>query len=171
MRQPLFLALLLAHGLYACGQSSPTGNQESARTYEIVKPDADWAKALTTEQYRILREKGTEMPFTGKYYLHKEKGTYSCAGCGNELFTHSMKFESNCGWPSFDREIAGGKIIQQTDRSHGMVRTEILCAKCGGHLGHIFDDGPTSTGMRYCVNSLSLNFTPLSKEKKAEKEN
>ena len=161
--------LLLAYSLSACAQvggESSSQKKETAPAFEVVKPEAEWAKALTPEQYQVLREKGTEMPFTGEYYLHKEKGTYSCAGCGNELFTHNMKFESNCGWPSFDREMGGGKIIKQVDRSHGMVRTEILCAKCGGHLGHLFDDGPTTTGMRYCVNSLSLKFTPLSKEKK-----
>ena len=172
MIQKLFLPLIvLAQSLSACGQVSSTSSksaQKETPTFEVTKPDADWAKQLTPEQYQVLREKGTEIPFTGAFYEHKEKGTYSCAGCGNQLFSHHMKFESNCGWPSFDREIAGGKIIKQVDRSHGMVRTEILCAKCGGHLGHLFDDGPTTTGMRYCVNSLSLEFTPLAKDKKKE---
>ncbi|MFN8165519.1 MAG: peptide-methionine (R)-S-oxide reductase MsrB [Bacteroidia bacterium] len=123
-----------------------------------MKSEEEWKKILTPEEYRVLREKGTEAPFTGKYYLHKEKGVYVCAACGAELFTSDMKFDSGCGWPSFDREIAGGKIIQKRDTSHGMIRIEILCANCNSHLGHIFDDGPTETGMRYCVNSVSLGF-------------
>ena len=122
--------------------------------------EAEWKYRLTPEQYYILREKGTESPFTGEFVLTKEKGIYRCAGCGEELFTDGMKFDSHCGWPSFDREIAGGKIIQTEDNSNGMTRTEISCAKCGGHLGHIFNDGPTKTGQRYCVNSVSLSFEP-----------
>ncbi len=125
---------------------------------EINKTEEEWKKELSQEQYRVLREKGTEAPFTGKFYLNKEKGIYVCGACGNELFTSDMKFDSGCGWPSFDREIEGGKIITKRDTSHGMIRTEILCARCGSHLGHLFDDGPTDTGVRYCVNSLSLNF-------------
>ncbi len=123
-----------------------------------------WKKKLTPQQYFILREKGTEHPHTGALLHNKEKGIYKCAGCGNELFTDEMKFDSHCGWPSFDNEIEGGKIKQTVDLSHGMRRIEITCANCGGHLGHIFDDGPTETGKRYCVNSLSLTFE---KEKEA----
>jgi methionine-R-sulfoxide reductase len=137
-----------------------TGKMQENTTL-IFKSDEEWRKILTPEQYYVLRQKGTERPFTGKFYLHKEKGIYVCAACGNELFTSDMKFDSHCGWPSFDREIAGGKIKTQLDLSHGMVRTEIMCARCGGHLGHLFDDGPTSTGMRYCVNSISLDFKKL----------
>lgn len=122
--------------------------------------DNYWKNKLTPEQYYILRDKGTERPFTGALLSNKDKGIYTCAGCGNELFTDEMKFDSHCGWPSFDREIVGGKIKQTKDKSHGMIRTEITCAACGGHLGHIFNDGPTDTGMRYCVNSLSMNFKP-----------
>jgi peptide methionine sulfoxide reductase msrA/msrB len=122
--------------------------------------DAEWKAKLTPNQYYILREKGTERPYTGEFLLNKEKGTYKCAACGESLFTDDMKFDSHCGWPSFDREVAGGKIIQTEDDSHGMHRVEITCAKCGGHLGHLFDDGPTETGQRYCVNSGSLSFEP-----------
>jgi methionine-R-sulfoxide reductase len=124
----------------------------------INKTEAEWKKVLTPEQYHILREKGTERAFTGKYYKTNDKGVYSCAACGEELFTSDMKFDSECGWPSFDKAMEGGKIKTAVDRSYGMVRTEIMCARCGGHLGHLFDDGPTITGKRYCVNSASLNF-------------
>lgn len=124
----------------------------------IEHSETEWKNLLSPEQYYVLREKGTERPYTGQFYMHKDKGVYVCGACGNELFTSDMKFDSHCGWPSFDREIAGGKIITHTDTSHGMIRTEIMCAKCGSHLGHLFDDGPTETGMRYCVNSLSLDF-------------
>jgi methionine-R-sulfoxide reductase len=120
--------------------------------------EKEWQEKLTEEQFYILREKGTERPYTGKLLMNKEKGIYKCAGCGNELFTDEMKFDSHCGWPSFDKEIKGGKIKQILDKSHGMLRTEIVCGECGGHLGHIFNDGPTETGMRYCVNSVSLEF-------------
>lgn len=125
------------------------------------KTEAEWKKILTPEQYHILREKGTEAPGTGEYNKHFEKGFYVCAGCGTELFSNEQKFDSHCGWPSFDGELGGGDRIKKVkDFSYGMIRTEIVCAKCGGHLGHIFDDGPTETGMRYCVNSLSLGFKP-----------
>lgn len=140
--------------------SNPKNNSVKSNmetTYN--KTDEEWKKLLTPEQYHVLREKGTERPYTGQYTLKFDKGIYTCAGCGTELFTSDQKFESHCGWPSFDSEIGNGdKIKKIRDTSHGMIRTEIVCAKCGGHLGHIFDDGPTKTGMRYCVNSLSLNF-------------
>jgi methionine-R-sulfoxide reductase len=133
----------------------------------INKSEDEWKKTLTEEQYHILREKGTERPFSGKYNMHFEKGVYKCAACGYELFTSDQKFESHCGWPSFDNEIgAGDRIKKIPDYSHGMMRTEIVCARCGGHLGHIFDDGPTKTGQRYCVNSVSIDFEPAKEEKK-----
>ena len=147
-------------------QKKVTMSNNPNDTAKVVKTEAEWKAQLTPEQYRVLREKGTEMPFTGKYYLNKDKGMYVCAACGNELFTSDMKFDSHCGWPSFDRKIAGGKIKTILDTSHGMVRTEIVCGRCGSHLGHIFDDGPTETGMRYCVNSVSLDFKKDSTEKK-----
>lgn len=132
-------------------------------TKKVYRTEEEWKKILTPEQYHVLREKGTDAPFTGKLTLNKEKGLYTCAACGNELFTSEMKFDSHCGWPSFDKEIEGGKITTQTDTSYGMVRTEILCGKCGSHLGHLFDDGPTATGLRYCVNSTSLEFKKSNK--------
>lgn len=146
--------------LSACGQTKPAKQTKpiSNNMENFEQTDSFWKAKLSEEQYYILREKGTERPYTGKLLMNKEKGVYKCAACGNELFTSDMKFDSHCGWPSFDREIAGGKIKTETDFSAGMKRTEIMCAKCGGHLGHIFDDGPTETGQRYCVNSVSLEF-------------
>lgn len=119
--------------------------------------EQDWKEKLTPEQYRILREKGTEYPNTGVYNLHFEKGNYHCAACDALLFKSTQKFESSCGWPSFDDAVKGA-IVYQEDKSHFMIRTEIICKNCGGHLGHLFDDGPTKTGERYCVNSVSLKF-------------
>jgi len=118
----------------------------------------DWFAHLDEAQYKVLKEKATERPFTGKYNLHFEEGTYACAACGTVLFDSKTKFDGHCGWPSFDEAIAG-TVDYIKDSSHGMIRTEIVCHTCGGHLGHIFDDGPTETGKRYCVNSLSLDFT------------
>lgn len=149
----------------ACGQSAvkPTNIESKSNEFPFFKSEQSWKSVLTEDQFAVLRNKGTERPFTGKLLHNQEKGIYTCAGCGNTLFTDEMKFDSHCGWPSFDREISGGKIKQVKDRSHGMVRTEIVCTNCGGHLGHLFDDGPTSTGLRYCVNSVSLNFVKTSK--------
>lgn len=120
--------------------------------------EEDWKNKLSPEQYHVLRESGTERPFTGKFNDHQEKGTYTCAGCGTELFTDKQKFNAGCGWPSFDGELDSAKIEKKKDASHGMIRTEIRCSNCDGHLGHLFDDGPTQSGLRYCVNSLSLDF-------------
>jgi methionine-R-sulfoxide reductase len=159
----LILACLLL-SLSSCGQKrsteTKTKQEQTMDNNTITKTEEEWKKQLSPDQYYVLREKGTEAPYSGKFYLTKDKGVYKCAACGNELFTSDMKFDSHCGWPSFDREIKGGKITTKIDKSHGMIRTEIMCARCGGHLGHIFDDGPTETGQRYCVNSLSLEFTP-----------
>ena len=121
------------------------------------KSDIDWKKELTDEQYRILRKKGTEMPHSGVYNLHFEKGTYCCAGCHEPLFESHTKFDAHCGWPSFDQSIEG-KLGYVSDKTLWMIRTEIICKTCDGHLGHVFNDGPTKTGTRYCVNSVSLKF-------------
>ncbi|MBS1657054.1 MAG: peptide-methionine (R)-S-oxide reductase MsrB [Bacteroidetes bacterium] len=122
------------------------------------KSEEQWRIELDPETYHVLREKGTERAFTGKFYKNKEAGTYVCRGCGTPLFTSDTKYDSGSGWPSFYDAIDKGVIETKTDYSHGMIRTEIMCAKCGGHLGHLFDDGPNPTGQRYCVNSLSLDF-------------
>ncbi len=127
-------------------------------TRDQAVTDKDWRNKLSEEEYRVLREKGTELPFSGLYNTHFEDGVYKCKGCGNVLFKSENKFHSNCGWPSFDAGISEGAIEEREDLSHGMVRTEIVCSNCGGHLGHVFDDGPTETGLRYCVNSVALDF-------------
>ena len=119
-----------------------------------------WKKKLTPEQYRVLREKETEPAFTGKYCNNHERGIYKCAGCGTSLFSSEEKFDSGSGWPSFDKPYEKANIEEKLDTKYGMIRTEVLCSKCGGHLGHVFDDGPNPTGCRYCINSISLDFQP-----------
>lgn len=125
--------------------------------YNIHKTENEWKKQLTEEQYRVLREKGTERPHTGKHNLSFDEGTYKCAACNEKLFESNTKFDAHCGWPSFDEAIKG-TVTNVLDKSHGMLRTEIVCTNCGSHLGHVFNDGPTETGQRYCINSTSLDF-------------
>ena len=125
---------------------------------KVTKTEAEWEVCLTPEQYQVLRQKGTEYAFTGKYYHFDKKGIYSCAACGNKLFTSDTKYDSGSGWPSFFKPINDNVIEVKRDLSVGMDRSEIICGKCGGHLGHVFPDGPKPTGLRYCVNSLSLDF-------------
>ncbi len=126
-------------------------------TFEVTKTDAEWLAELGPERFAILRQAATEAPFTGSLLNVNIEGTYTCGGCGQVLFNSGQKFDSHCGWPSFDA-CEPGTIIEREDRSLARVRTEILCSKCGGHLGHVFPDGPTATGLRYCVNSLSIEF-------------
>ncbi len=175
MKQFISAALVLfTVGFYACQTPAATNEanklqtpstKSSMDTEKVNKTDAEWKAQLTPDQYDVLRNKGTERPGTGVYLNHTEKGWYTCAGCGTELFSSDQKFDSHCGWPSFDGELGGGdKVKKVKDFSHGMIRTEIVCAKCGGHLGHLFDDGPTASGLRYCVNSLSLGFKPADKK-------
>jgi peptide-methionine (R)-S-oxide reductase len=125
---------------------------------KIRKTEEQWRAELTPEQFRVLREKGTERAFTGEYDHVFEPGTYRCAGCGTELFHSDAKFDSGCGWPAFAAPASGDAIDEETDTSYGMVRTEVMCAACGGHLGHVFPDGPGPAGLRYCINSASLNL-------------
>ena len=119
---------------------------------------AQWRARLSADEYTVLREKGTERAFSGEYWNVFEDGMYHCRGCGEALFESTSKFDAGCGWPSFDRAASAGVVTEDRDMSHGMVRTEILCEKCGGHLGHVFPDGPTDTGLRHCVNSLSVKL-------------
>jgi peptide-methionine (R)-S-oxide reductase len=125
---------------------------------KIVKTETEWRAQLGDDRYRILREKGTEAPFSGEYDHVFEPGTYRCAGCGAELFDSDAKYDSGCGWPAFSAPASGEAIDEETDTSHGMVRTEVMCAACGGHLGHVFPDGPHPTGLRYCINSAALDL-------------
>lgn len=154
-RSLALLAGLAAVGLLAGldGFSKP-----SERDYPLKKTEAEWKKQLSAEEFRILREKGTERAFTGEFWDHKEHGVYKCAGCGQALFSSDHKFKSGTGWPSYYQAIDDKAVVTESDTKFGMVRTEILCSNCGGHLGHVFEDGPEPTGLRFCVNSASLDF-------------
>lgn len=157
MKNLLSICLLLSASLSACAQDASSSKEEPVQ--KVSKPEEEWKTTLDAEQFRVLRKKGTERPYSGKYDQHFEPGAYTCAGCGEVLFVSNEKFDAGCGWPSFS-DAEEGKVNYEQDVGLGMMRTEITCANCGGHLGHVFDDGPTETGQRYCVNSVSLDFEP-----------
>ena len=139
-------------------KTNPETGTTTPTTPQVSRTDAEWREVLTPEQFRVLRQKGTERPFTGEYHDSKESGTYRCAGCGNPLFSSGTKFDSGTGWPSFTEPLGQDSVATETDRSLWMTRTEVLCRRCGGHLGHVFEDGPEPTGLRYCMNSAALKL-------------
>jgi len=154
----LVIALALVLAIAGMPPAGGAAAAKQDKVEKIVKSDEEWKKILTPEQYQVLRKEGTERAFTGKYWDNHAAGTYVCAACGLDLFSSDTKFDSGTGWPSFWQPIARNHVKEVTDRTLGMERVEVECARCGGHLGHVFDDGPKPTGLRYCMNSVSMDF-------------
>lgn len=164
MKRLFLIQIILLAFFTSCAQQTEDKKVRTSKNmekFEVNKSDEEWRKLLTPLQFNVLRKKGTERPYSGEYDTLFAEGRYYCAGCNAELFTSYEKYNSGCGWPAFYDKATNNNIIEIIDKSHGMIRTEVLCAKCGGHLGHVFNDGPEPTGLRYCINSASMTFKPF----------
>ena len=158
MKHYLVIMTTLLIALTACSQNAKNGEEKNDHQYQVSKTEEEWKEILTAQEYEVLRQKGTERAFSGDLLENKEEGTYTCAACDLPLFNSNTKFKSGTGWPSFYTFVGDTNVVGIVDRSYGMARTEVVCGQCGGHLGHVFEDGPKPSGLRYCINSVSLDF-------------